>query len=62
MNLRRVNNREGSGKRWELWPRPKPGSFEIGITIKKLERCKSLGIDHILAELIHTGGNSLQNY
>jgi hypothetical protein len=38
---------------------PEPSSFEVEITIEKLKRYKSPGIDQILAELIPAGGNTL---
>jgi hypothetical protein len=36
-----------------------PSSFKVDITIEKLKRYKSPGIDQIPAELIQAGGNTL---
>jgi hypothetical protein len=38
---------------------PEPSSFEVEITIEKLKRHKSPGIDQILAELTQAEGNTL---
>jgi hypothetical protein len=38
---------------------PNPNHFEAEIAIEKLERCKSPGIDQILAELTPAGGEVL---
>jgi len=38
---------------------PRPNFFEVEITIEKLKRYKSPGIDEILTQLIQAGGNTL---
>jgi hypothetical protein len=38
---------------------PEPNAFEIEMTIKKLKRQKSPGIDEVPAELIKTGGRKI---
>jgi hypothetical protein len=38
---------------------PKSSSFEVEITIEKLKRYKSPGIDQIPADVIQAGGNTL---
>jgi hypothetical protein len=38
-----------------------PSLFKIEITIEKLKRYKSTGIDHIPAEMIQAGGNILRS-
>jgi hypothetical protein len=41
---------------------PEPSLFEVEVAIQKLKRCKSLGFDQILAELIQAGGNRSCTY
>jgi hypothetical protein len=40
---------------------PGPNSFKAEITIVKLQKCKSLGNDQIVVELIQAGGNTLHS-
>jgi hypothetical protein len=40
---------------------PEPSSFEVEISIEKLKRYKSPGIDQIPVELIQAGGNTLDS-
>jgi hypothetical protein len=40
---------------------PEPSATEVEAAIRKLKRCKSLGSDQILAELIQAGGEVLHS-
>jgi hypothetical protein len=40
---------------------PEPSSSEVEVTIGKLKRYKSPGVDQIPAELIQTGGETLHS-
>jgi hypothetical protein len=40
---------------------PEPSTFEVEMTIEKLKRCKSPGIDQIPAELIKAGGGTIRS-